>query len=352
MPDLISWSFPLTQWARTPVRLHILALLFAASRLALAALNNENRLQGVLETVAWLGLVATAILIHEFAEWCTAIWLGVEPCEIRIWPLGNFVVPSGQAPSMFPERAAATTAGLVTSLGLALGIGMALTAAGYPPQWNPFEEPGKALVSTNPPQLQPALSPFAPVWWLTWFAFVNWVLFLSNLIPALPFDLGRLTREWFGRDHRDREISPYLARVFAGLLCLAGVFRLSFHKPGGFYLLVLALVIEGLVRHETQMLEENGYFEEGAFGYDFSQGYTNLETTAPRAHVGTGSTLQRWRQVQSEERKLRREQKNAAESVRLDEILQKLHESGKSSLTLEERRFLHKLSRKIRARKP
>ena len=39
---------------------------------------------------------------------------------------------------------------------------------------------------------------FAPaltaVWWVGWFGYLNWVLVLANLIPALPFDGGRFLR--------------------------------------------------------------------------------------------------------------------------------------------------------------
>ena len=45
---------------------------------------------------------------------------------------------------------------------------------------------------------------------------------------------------------------------------------------------MLALLIELLVRSESRMLEDGGYFEDGVFGYDFSEGYTSLENSAAK----------------------------------------------------------------------
>jgi Zn-dependent protease len=351
MPDLLSWSLPITHWARTPVRVHMVFVLFAATRLVAALFHPAGAILGAVETVAWLILLVLALLLHELAEWWVARRLGLVPVDVCLWPLGNFVLPSGQVSTRSPDRAAAAAAGLGTSLCFALAGGLALSLLGVRPLWDPFGEPGKAVLSFNPFRFQPRLAPLAPVWWLAWFAFLNWVIFLANLIPALPFDLGRISRGWLGGFYRDREISPYLARVFAVVLGLVGIFRISFNKPGGLLLLLLAALIEWLVRHEARMLEENGYFEEGAFGYDFSQGYTSLEAGPSKVRPRKEGALRRWRRRQSEQRKLRRERKSAAESLRLDEILQKLHVSGRSALTSEEQRFLIRVSRKLRHRK-
>jgi len=352
MPDLLSWSFPMTQWAGTSVRVHFLMLLFAASRLFAALFYPDGGAQALIETAAWLGILLLVLLIHEQAEWTFARILGLEPEEVRIWPLGNFVAPGSHAFGESRERAVVPAAGLAASLALALATGFVLALFGFQPEWNPFGDPGKATLSWNPARLHTRLRPLSPEWCLGWFAFLNWVVFLANLIPALPFDMGRICREWLGGIYRDREISPYIARVFAGILGLAGLFRLSIQKPGGLVLLTLALVIEWLVRNEARMLEENGYFEEGAFGYDFSQGYTSLDEESARVQHRTEGTLVRWRQKQSELRKQRREQKTAAEARRLDEILDKIHISGKASLSREEQRFLARVSQNLRSRKP
>ena len=53
-------------------------------------------------------------------------------------------------------------------------------------------------------------------------------------------------------------------------------------SPTGLTLISLAVLIELIVRIEARMLEEGGYFEDGVFGYDFTEGYTSLERAPPR----------------------------------------------------------------------
>jgi stage IV sporulation protein FB len=98
------------------------------------------------------------------------------------------------------------------------------------------------------------------------------------------------------------------------------------------------------------MLEEGGYFDDGLFGYDFSEGFTSLEggTAAVRPHPE--SALRRWRRRRSELRRERRMAREAAEERRMDEILEKLYREGRAALTEEENRFLVRVSVRIRNR--
>jgi hypothetical protein len=133
------------------------------------------------------------------------------------------------------------------------------------------------------------------------------------------------------------------------VLALAGLVKwLIFHSPGGLTLLGLARLIELYVRAETRVMEEGGFFDDGVFGYDFSQGYTSLEAGAPTVRPYRESALKRWRRRRSEQRRLRREAQEAAEEQRVDEILEKLYREGRSALTDEEQRFLVRVSAKYR----
>ena len=98
------------------------------------------------------------------------------------------------------------------------------------------------------------------------------------------------------------------------------------------------------------MLEDGGYFDDGVFGYDFSEGYTSLESGAPKVRPYRESALKRWRRRRSELRRQRRMVREAAEEKRMDEILEKLHRDGKNALTDEEHRFLVRVSTRYRNR--
>ena len=98
------------------------------------------------------------------------------------------------------------------------------------------------------------------------------------------------------------------------------------------------------------MLEDGGYFEDGVFGYDFSEGYTSLESGAAKVRPYRESALKRWRRRRSELRRQRRIAREAAEEKRMDEILEKLHREGRNALTDEEHRFLVRVSTRYRNR--
>ncbi len=134
------------------------------------------------------------------------------------------------------------------------------------------------------------------------------------------------------------------------LLLIIGVVRLVARRMDGITLILLALLIEFLVRAEARLLEDGGYFDDGVFGYDFSEGYTSLESGAPKVRPYRESALKRWRRRRSELRRQRRIARDAAEERRMDEILEKLHREGRLALTDEENRFLVRVSARYRNR--
>ncbi len=126
--------------------------------------------------------------------------------------------------------------------------------------------------------------------------------------------------------------APWTARACAALLVVVGLVRLvASHRSDGLTLIGLALVIEFLVRNEAHLLEDGGYFEDGVFGYDFSEGYTSLESGTPKVRPSRESAVKRWRRRRSEQRRLRRVAREAAEERRMDEILEKLHREGRNA---------------------
>ena len=153
---------------------------------------------------------------------------------------------------------------------------------------------------------------------LGWFAYWNWVLLLANLIPALPFDGGRVLRAVMagtsGVATRDHPGAFWTARAFALILGLSGLFRLiKSWGADGWTLIAMAMIIEYMIYVEARMLEEGGYFDDGVFGYDFSEGYTSLEGGAAKVRPHGESALKRWRRRRSD---LRRERRMAARPPR------------------------------------
>ena len=192
------------------------------------------------------------------------------------------------------------------------------------------------------------------VWVVGWFGYLNLVLMLANLIPALPFDGGRMLRAYLSStsvvSSRESIAAPWTAHACAWLLGIIGLVRLASWRSDGIWPILLGLFIEVLVRIEARMLEDGGYFEDGVFGYDFSEGYTSLESGAAKVRPYRESALKRWRRRRSDLRRQRRISREAAEEQRMDEILEKLHREGRDALTDEEHRFLIRVSTRYRNR--
>jgi len=349
MSDLLTWSpIPLGRWFGTPVRIHILLILFAALRLLSAPFGAG----GLGATAAMLALLIVTLALHELAHAATAALLDREQEDARIWPLGSMVVPS--ATQRGADYMLVSIAGPVVSGGLAVVVAAGLGIFGNAQfVWNPL---GNDLDAGAPWVGGARATPLSLVWLAGWFGYLNYVVFLANLLPALPFDGGRLFRAFLANTSlgsgRDGMIAPWTARTTAAILFLIGLVRLLVYgRWDGLTLISLAILLEFFVRAESRILEDGGYFDEGVFGYDFSEGYTSLERSGPpKVRPDRESALKRWRRRRSEKRRRRRMIQQLAEERRMDEILEKLYRGGRSALSREEQRFLVRVSAHYRNR--
>jgi Zn-dependent protease len=353
MTDPLTWSpINLGRWSGTQVRAHIFLIVFLALRILGAAISSDH---SVVPTTAWLGLLLVALAVHELGHALMASWVGVDHEEVRLWPLGNMVGPAPAARSA--DNALVALAGLIASAAIVLVTAIGLSFAGAQFIWSPFgystgyDSGAPLLVATGKQAM-----PLTPLWWIGWFGYLNWVLLIANLIPALPFDGGRMLRAVLANSQvvssRDSMLAPWTAHSSAALLVVVGLARLILppHSTDGITLIGLALLVELIVRAESRMLEEGGFFEEGVFGYDFTEGYTSLEGSAAKVRPYRESALKRWRLRRSEFRRQRQQAREAAEERRMDEILEKLYREGRGALSEEENRFLVRVSAKYRNR--
>jgi len=251
-----------------------------------------------------------------------------------------------------PDHMLVALAGPVTNLVVVVVSAVALNLVGARFVWNPFGQP----LDSGAPLLADGTfaTALTAAWWIGWFGYLNWLLVLANLIPALPFDGGRFLRAALSGTSavstRDSMVGPWFARSCAAVLGLAGLVRLLFppHPSDGLTLIGLALLIELMVRTEARMLEDGGFFDDGVFGYDFSEGYTSLEGGAAKVRPYRESAIKRWRRRRSEFRRQRRQAREEAEERRMDEILEKVYREGRSALTDDENRFLVRVSARLR----
>jgi Zn-dependent protease len=354
MTDFLTWSpISLGRWFRTAVRVHFILIVFVAIWLVKAivtpAVKGEPR--PLPATACWLGLLLLALALHELGHALTAFWLDCDQEDVHLWPLGSLVGPSFTPRTS--EHFLVAMAGPVTSGAIFLGAAIGVNLFGHAQfVWNPFGNKGDAGA---PEFAGGALAtPLSAVWIAGWFGYLNYVLMWANLIPALPFDGGRMLRAYVSStsvvSSRDSIAARVTAHACAWVLGISGVVRLVSWKSDGLTLIGLALLIYVLMRAEARMLEEGGYFDDGVFGYDFSEGYTSLEAGKAKVRPYRESALKRWRRRRSELRRQRRIEREAAEEKRMDEILEKLYREGRNALSDEEHRFLVRVSTRYRNR--
>lgn len=357
MSDLLTWSpIPLGRWFGTTVKVHVSLIVFVGLTLLFAPFEADRRglAAALAQATTWLGLLLLALAVHEFAH---ALMAWVTVCELEddhLWPLGSLAAPIDPPRGLnyLLSVMAGPFASGVTAFSTAALLGIVWDAEFA---WNPLgpdADPGAPWIHAAT-KAEPMTAP----WVVGWFGFINYWLLLANLLPALPFDLGRMLR-WYlanasnGPTPRDGVAAPWTARVVGAVLFVVGVLRLVvWHHVDGLGFVAVAVVIELMALSEPRTREDVGFFEEGGLlGYDFSEGYTSLEENPPKVRPYRESALKRWRRRRAEQRRQRLMMEELAEERRLDQILDKLYHQGKAALTDEEHRFLVRVSVRLRNR--
>jgi Zn-dependent protease/CBS domain-containing protein len=144
-------------------------------------------------------LFFAALLLHELGHAVQARREGVEIEGITLWLFGGVAQFKGEFPSAGAELRIAIAGPFVT-----LGIGSVLVAA---------------AVMTHLPDAVDGV--------VVWLGYINFLLLVFNLVPALPLDGGRVLRAalWGAKGdfNRATRIAADVARAFAFLLIAGGL---------------------------------------------------------------------------------------------------------------------------------
>jgi hypothetical protein len=184
----------------------------------------------------------------------------------------------------------------------------------------------------------------APTWavWAFRIFWINWIMFLFNLLPAYPLDGGQLLQAvvWARTDHRRGVVvAAYTGFAIAVLFLVASIAANE--------ALFLGLALFMLYSASMRLMQLD--MEEGPFGYDFSAGYTSLERDdEPPPRPKRPGVFKRWWDARKARKAARAAEQRQREEERVDQLLEKIQSSGKGSLTDEERRFLERISARKR----
>jgi len=294
---------------------------------------------------AW-AILCASVIVHELGH-CLAAWrLGGTTDLIVLGPLGGLHSP--HVPREPHREVAVAMAWPAANFVVMTILGPPLLLIGKVNLGSILLEP----LHPDPAQIIdqfPAVTVLKLAFWL------NWLLVLANLLPAAPMDGGRSLRSilWPVMGYRGALRTLSRSGMLVSLvLCLVAllVHEPSEHRlvPIWLPLVLLAVYLYFSARRESQRGDDE-VGDDDLFGYDFSQGYTSLERphTAPRNHRGP---LRRWLEQRRQIRQRRLREMEAEEERRVDEVLIRIKQFGKESLTSEEQSLLERVSARYRNR--
>lgn len=401
MRDPMSWALPVFRAFGIQVRVHIFFFIITLGLFLRVVLDKHNPIWWGDVFLFTVVLLFGIVLLHEFGHAFGARSVGGDSKEILIWPLGGlaFVEVPHNPRALF----IVTAAGPGVNVVICVAAAAALAVGGFLPNLNPLSnpfvskmhnfrdgrdytgvyglkmyKPGTAEAVPTPEEMfermvkgmggyrdrvtfPPAENAqtaadmtaalgaeraLAPGWavWLNRIFFLSWVLLLFNLIPAYPLDGGQLLQAviWGRTDYRRGVVvasySGFIVSVIFLIVSIAA-------NEALFMGLALFMLYQASMR--LHMLEA----EDGPFGYDFSAGYTSLEKDdEPPPKPKRPGFFTRWLQARKARKAAREMEQRQQDEQRMDELLAKIAQSGKNSLTDDERRFLERVSARYRNR--
>jgi stage IV sporulation protein FB len=354
MRDPFAWSFAVGRMFGITIRIHVF---FPVIAIGMVWRETQASIPGSwIDAAVVQAMLFFSVLLHEFGHCFMARWVGGEATDVLLWPLGGLAsVDVPHAPrANFLTALGGPAVNLLLCVGAGLLLVFACDPAWRPPlylnpfAWNPYaSEPGKIALEAWDGSGAVSLDRFHfPVLCAQMF-FVNWVLFLFNIIlVGFPFDSGRMLQCLLWPFVGYRQATIYA--VFAGFFVMFLVFFFALFKNEALFTF-LAIYIYTACKQQWLLLEHGG--EDSLFGYDFSQGYTSLEREPPvQPRTKQANFFQRWRQRRAARKLQREQQQQEEEENRMDQLLEKIQRYGKDSLTDEEHRFLKKVADRYRNR--
>ena len=372
MPDPFSWttlSLPMGRVFGITIRVHwlfpfvalgvILRAFYDAPRgLDPIALEQYHRItEGAwIDASIFMLLLFVSVLLHEFGHCFAARMVGGDAQEVLLWPLGGLAFV--ELPARPQAHLLTAAAGPAVNVFLAVGAGLLLLCCGdqsFQPIWNPLPSGFPARMQNGLVSLTTwagkdvELTPYSLPVWLARICWVNYFNAAMNLLlVGFPLDGGRILQAslWPSLGYRQ----SMLVAVFAGfgVVFVVGLYAIIYSSV---LALGLALFIYVSCQRQWIVLETGG--EDGALGYDFSQGYTSLERDPVQAAPMKPrvSWWRRWLQRRTAKRLQRESERRESDDRRLDELLDKVHREGQASLDDEEKRFMKRVSDRFKNRK-
>lgn len=330
---ILTFSFPLGRLGGARLRM---SFLFPVTAVAIIW-----RFRSIENGLLAIAVIIGSVLLHELAHLVVSRSTGGEMDNICLWPLGGLEEPYGRG--YWQDHVQTMMAGPFANLLLALSCLLTVPVAQALEILNPTTSfviaEGETLVSI-----------------LTRMAFlINITLFTLNLLPVTPFDGGVLLRTYLSSRFSEVEGRDLMVRL--GLICAL------FGMITGFVLncasiVAVASFILVFHLHENMKWYQSTQPNDSVAEFDLTEESDELysqsgedELSETDKAISQQEVFERWR-MQREHERIREERAQEARDTELmDQLLAKLHQDGRGSLTADELTLLTRLSDQIRDRR-
>jgi Zn-dependent protease len=233
----LAWGFKLGSFVNTPIKIHLLFVVYLLIELIFTLPGNRD---GVVFVLPRLGAILFFVLLREIVHSIVARKCDGNPIEIMLWPMGGLIPP--EVPEHWFKRLKIALAPLM--LNLAMLPVLALPLVLITQSWQSLLINPLTLRGTNAVIAFPDGS---TSWWLVALGAIhaaNLILLVINLIPMHPLDGARVLEAVLSKnnpDHRAQWLS-----VHTGLIAATAIGILALVMQDGTPLFVLCVVC-GLV---------------------------------------------------------------------------------------------------------
>lgn len=302
----LAWGFKLGSLGSTPIKIHLLFVVYLLVELIFTLPGNRDGLVFVLPR---LGAILFFVLLRELIHAIVAKRSGGNPIEIMLWPMGGLIPP--EVPDHWFTRLKIALAPVLLNLMMlpVLAIPLFLITKDWQSLlMNPLTLRGTDAVVTFPDN--------STAWWLVAFAAIhaaNLTLLVINLIPMHPLDGARILESVLSKsnpDHRAQWLTVHI-----GLIAATAIGIIALVMQDGTPLFVLCVVC-GLIcsmhRRRLQFLATADMIP-GISGGGFRASENFEDSDAVDTHV---------------------------DQEEIDRILAKISEKGIGALSRKERRTL------------
>lgn len=375
-------SIPISigQWRGWNWHAHFLIWVFPVALLIVAASDGSAGLsQQTAKILCWLSAVALQVILCPRLPWHLVPEPDDDLYRMTIWPMG--IWHDSRLSSLWRIHRQGAVSVLIPALAnamVAIACALILGLWNVQSSWNPVHIDGPWFLDGR------EVLPWSFFWWLGQLGHMHWVLALAAVIPAMPMTGGQVIAlildqtSW--RETESRGIRRNFAIGSAAVLSVAGLWLVLKGENAGYILLLLGLMIGIEIRRQARMDaalafieafiasdlnsdddddddEMHSYYSELAELTKLTSGNpwakAHASGVSPFDHrIGLLDRVRHWYHSRRTRHQLNRMEseriRQISDAQQLDKILVQIHEQGIESLARKQRRFLARISNRMR----